>query len=271
MLKLGLMREPVFPGGSPLPRVHIFPSKSDREPADTRLSCVNRKQIKCLAGKVEKKYLYLLFLDEHHLLYTGYGCAQACRRHDWRHTPSYSPRPITGFDFFFPSFFYCNPAKCLMVMLLFLVYCFYDIAHYIWVCLIMYTNCDLIIAYVYLCWPISVMFSTSHIPFRCFNHYWISSHAWLFLHYPLHMISLFTFMHSTHFISSCIPCESNPLLTLSFIVWATDANLMLLDLEVSRSKCFTIITIKIYIYSASVSASKCLTGGIPWYWKKNKE
>lgn len=59
MLKLGLMREPVFPGGSPLPRVHIFPSKSDREPADTRLSCVNRKKIKCLAGKVEKKILVL--------------------------------------------------------------------------------------------------------------------------------------------------------------------------------------------------------------------
>jgi len=54
MLKLGLMREPVFPGASPLPRVYIFPSKSDREPADTRLSCVNRKQIKCLPGEVEK-------------------------------------------------------------------------------------------------------------------------------------------------------------------------------------------------------------------------
>jgi len=45
-----------------------------------------------------KKYFYLLFLDEHHLLFTGYGYAQACRRHDWRHKPMYSPRPITSCD-----------------------------------------------------------------------------------------------------------------------------------------------------------------------------
>lgn len=48
-----------FPGASPPPRVHISPSKSSQEPADTHLLFVITKQIKCLAGKVGKTRLAL--------------------------------------------------------------------------------------------------------------------------------------------------------------------------------------------------------------------
>lgn len=171
---MGLMREPVFAGGSPLPRVHIFRSKSDREPADTRLSCISRKQIKCLAGEVEKNTCTYYSLMST-IFFTPVTAARRPADVTTDVTRQAIPRalsqPVLCFDFFFP-FFSIATLPNQMFNGYAIVSC---IMHFWYIPLHMnlfnyehkwwfnYRLCIFVLA----C-SLSVMFSTSHLPLRCF-------------------------------------------------------------------------------------------------------